>query len=481
VKSFEIIFCPVQSQCGLLIAAIACAIIALIPQTGFIGGIALRSVAVTMLGIQILHSMKNKEGKKVLLLHIFRLAAVALGLTGVALQMNYLVIGSIAAEILFQAVEAGRGAKEKDPFKALSHMSFIVIDSFVLIGMATGAWPFIVTAAAISSVVMFVLAGKVITMGVIRKDPIAIIDALCYIALGCLSIASAARAGKLYKSVPDKKHFFYRNKTDHTVTIYDKHGHVVATVEPGKTASFNVSVKDVLGGGKVTVTSGDKSSTITSSRTYFKSAVLQDPMTVKEFPNLPVGSNAVVVQDPRVRVGKSQEEQEVDLAAVTPFLNPELGPPRPCMMMRVGRPTIVIKQASTLPWGGAGYAFDLDSIRAISDHFDGWIRRETSGEDGFKDQYIVTIDVKSRTYDQLIKFFQGGTLTNLNELSESNLLELYDAADYLQIKRLRLLCQKEIATRLVNFEWNNTALFKIYLDEERSLTALLNLFDFKRG
>lgn len=55
-------------QRGLLITAIGCAILCLIPHVGFAGALSLRSVIVLMVGVKILDSMKKKEDVQTLLL-----------------------------------------------------------------------------------------------------------------------------------------------------------------------------------------------------------------------------------------------------------------------------------------------------------------------------------------------------------------------------------------------------------------------------
>lgn len=459
-------------QRGLLITAIGCAIISLIPPLGFWGALSLRSVIVLMAGVQVVHSMKTKEGMPTVLLQIVRLASIALGLSGVALHMNPLIIGSIAGEILYQVGETIRGSHEKDPYKALSHASFVILDAFILTGMLTGAWQYIVTAAAISAFMMFVFAGKTITMGIIRKDPNAVIDSICYIALGCIGITSAVRAAKLYYLVETKSHFFYKNETDHTVTIFDKNGTVIAKVAPGDSVSFNVPAKDHFPGG-VELDTGKEGPFLRPQWTDWDWKVLQKPMAPKEFPTAPIGST-FVTEDARVRTRKTEEN--IPKADLSSFLEKDPGPPMPCFLVFEEHPRFVINHQKS----NKKYIFDLAALRKVSGYLDRWVTFQSP--DGAKDEYQISFEIEETAFEQLMDFLYRGILPNLDQLTEKTLLDLYDTADYLEIERLRILCQKEIANRLDLFQWENTSLFKPYLTEERSLSPLVKCFNFeKRG
>jgi len=446
---------PLQHmQRALLVGAIACAIISLIPSLGWVGAISLRSVSCTMVGIQILHSLKKSEGKGCILLQIVRLASVALGLVGVAMHLNILVITSIALDILFQAAEAGRGTHQKDLYKSLSHASFILVDSFAMIGMLTGGWQFIVVAAALNSAVMFAFAAKTIVMGVINRDATAAFDAACYIALGGIGIASAVRTAELY-TMSYKHHYQVTNSGEKTLVLTNCNGKVIKQIAPGETVEFTgPSHLHVKG----------EYNTINPHWTEGTKHVIQKPMTAAEFPTLPIGSSAVVTEEPRLKV--EEVDRNIESEALNAFLAPVEGEPTPCLARDDDRPQIALIHQGT----SATYVFDLELACATSDFLNGWNHMNENRE--------VTLDLDKDTFDRLMRYFTHGTLNNLDRLREWELIKLYNAADFLQVNRLRLLCQREIAIRLCAMRWQNTSLFEPYIRETRSLSPLINLFDF---
>ncbi|MCH9626631.1 MAG: hypothetical protein S4CHLAM2_02570 [Chlamydiales bacterium] len=442
-------------QRALLVAAVACAILSLIPNVGWVGALTLRSFSCGVVSLHLLHGLKNKQGKGVLLLQIMRLTSVALGLAGVATHLNLLVITSLALGIMVQCGEAGRGSLQKDPYKALTHMSFVLLDAFALAAMVTGGWQYMVTAAVLNSVVMFAFATKAIVVGVMKRDVNAAFDAACYISLGAIGIASAVRTAEIIGQKPTQYHYTFRSSR-YNCTLYDKHGNIVAKAKIFEPVSFSLDPRDTYDRGGVLVDYQYGNYVTGPSHIEGVPIMIQRAMTSSEFPTLPVGSAALATENPTIRAETPPVEQ-IDSAALDAFLNPELGPPQSCVVINEKATKLVLRHAHS----DAQYTFDQKAVSAIS-------TLQTSCS-------IQNVD--RETFIRLATFLHRGEINPIDQLSENALIHLLQCAESLQISRLRLLCQREIARRLKHLEWNDTSLFR----QVGSLDPLLALFNFHRG
>lgn len=464
---------------ALLIGAIACAIICLVPHLEFAGAISLRGISCVIIGIQTLHSLRNQEGKGTILLQVMRTASVVLGLAGVATRINLLVISSIGVDIAFQAIQAGLGSHKKDIYQSLSHASFIVINTFALIGVITGACPYIVTASTLNSVVLFAFAAKAIVTRVINKDPTAAIDAACYIALGGISIASAIRCAEITDTIPKKHHYFYNNGSDKVVIIYDRHGNIIVEVKPGEAVRFSLDPKDTYRYGRLDIDENclrnNHLHVLRPDSTEYSTIVVQHPMTTPQFTRLPIGSSTIAIEEPRLKTEAAYSE--INSAQLDAFLAPVEGPLQPCFLLNSNRPKLILKRKNSLD----SYELDLESVCASFNFLKGWLRIQSGGKaekEIFESDEEIELDCSKQVFESLMQFFRHGTLEGLERLEEKELLDLHECADYLHINRLRLLCQREIARRLKRVEWRETSLFRPYIHEIRTLSPLISLFNF---
>lgn len=453
-------------QRALLVGTLVCAILSLIPSLGFVGSLSVRSLSVVTMSVQVIHSLKNEEKRDVLLPQILRLASVTLGLSGVALHMNQLVTTGIVLDILFHLIETGKGAQQKDLYKALSHLTFILIDAFAMTAMLAGGWQFAVTAASISAAAMLLFGLKAIRDYYRKNDLNYIFDAVCYFALMGIGIAGAVRAAEIITHSPENAHFVYKNETYKTVTLYDKNFNVVARVEPGQTVSITVSGDNTFFNGYYQFLAtdnlnryGDASYIICADQT-FKTIVIQAPMTVDEFPTLPVGSSAVVTQDPRWDRGNPFLVNENFMQ----FLNPTLPDRHIAAVTQEGESAIIFQNDER------SVSLDRDSSGRLSQLIHN-LAEDVEGS------FILPLPCNTTTFNRIIQYFLVGTL-DLTLLNEQELIDLSHYAAYLEMERLSPECTQEIARRLFNFEWENLELLRRRQAANRHLHVLTNLFQF---
>lgn len=109
---------------------------------------------------------------------ILRLAFGALGLAGIGMNMNILVVISLSADIGFQGIELARGVRKKDAAISLTSLNFILIDSLAIIGIISGSWAFLGAAAVVNAIAMSFFGLKACGTGVVKRDPHACWQAL---------------------------------------------------------------------------------------------------------------------------------------------------------------------------------------------------------------------------------------------------------------------------------------------------------------
>ncbi len=295
-------------QRALLAATVACAILSLIPSISVIGSLSLRTIACVTAGVQCIDAWRKDE-KTGLALQIVRLASVALGLAGVAMNMMHLVIGAIACNILFQASESALSLKEKKFDEVAIRSGLVLVDTFLMIGMATGAWPYIVTAAAISSVAMLGIGISVGIRAGMNNDKMGVFDATMLIALSAVGIASSVIAAEHHESRISKKYFFLNNDSEEKKIYHDLKGNVIAELEPGEKTTLTLERDQSVSGYHVTFVNRE-----------WEDVIVQEAMKPENFPTLPIGGSAVVLND-RNRLSVQSIEEVLEDYLQAPYPN----------------------------------------------------------------------------------------------------------------------------------------------------------------
>lgn len=193
---------PVQR--GLLVLTTACAVLSLIPPCRLAGSLALRSVALLSSGVNCAEVLQ-KEDKLSLVTQSSKVALVALGLVGVIAASPVVICASIIANLGLNLFEMGRAMVEGKTERALCQLGAVLIDTFAVGALVTGSWGLMVTAAAVSTVVMLALTGKAFTD----------FEMVCYpiLALTCFAtIFSVAPRPASYINRPTNLHHYHPAK-----------------------------------------------------------------------------------------------------------------------------------------------------------------------------------------------------------------------------------------------------------------------------
>ncbi|MCC5831989.1 MAG: hypothetical protein JJU12_02980 [Chlamydiales bacterium] len=455
---------------ALMIGAIACAIISLIPSTGMVGALALRSISCGSISIHLLTSLKNREGKGMLFFHIVRLASLSLGLAGLAAQVNLLILASIGFSLALHPTLLGMGVKKKDHFQTFVHLEHFLVDTCILIGMLTGSSSLIFTACLIHSVVMLSFSAKELTLILERKDRSAAIEFAVYFILCTLGIFSALtslRSEMLFKESAKKHHYFYENSSHKVVNIYDKHHNVIAKVEPGKSVTFSLDPKNTRHG--IIYYSSHNSPRGGEERIFPHSSEWSEPpgpMTKAEFATLPIGSSAVGSELPRSKKIapfsyeiESEELDELIASKEPPYVS--------CSIIDEEQPQIIFKKKGDR----IGRRFDFERVCGCSEFIKGW--KDWDQVEGTAE---IELDVDKDTYEYLMRFFEIGiSQEEMEAFKEKELIRLVNVADFLGIVPLLDLCKKEIALRLKMRKWANTSLLDSSLN---ALSPIVSLFNF---
>lgn len=315
-------------QKGLLVTATATSVLSLIPGLRLAGALATRSIVLLS---SVSHAVSEGHRTSALgrMADYSRIAAVGLGLIGMATVKPMLIIASLATDIGVQVIEMASQLRvaihgDDDALGRIAlHGSIIVVDSLMLAGIVTGSWPFLAVAAGVN---MLVMAG--ISISAMNKDSNReeVLEPLCYYALMLLNFVSLLSVVQLTSRHYTDSHFNYENQSDERIVIIDQHGKQIVAVEPHEKASFTVPYRDTMHHTSyAAMPTGDSYSVIPVSKGSYLYAVtleegsivsmhkcnatqidtaqqvLKPTLAYEDFPTLPLGSPSVVM-DPNPEI-----------------------------------------------------------------------------------------------------------------------------------------------------------------------------------
>jgi hypothetical protein len=211
-----------------LVAATAFAIVAIIPGTRTIGAYGLIGVGALTTGGMLALSIVERKPVDILL-SITRLGAlVILGLaigtgntqlavTGMSI-FAFLEATSCAVLITTAAKSLSEGRKvEVHPREVFAALAQMVGSILAAAAIGTGSWKVMVAACSINAVALFSMA----SMEAYDRNPL---KALCYAALGCISIASAVKIRKVVRTRVTDHWREVKNPTDTEIELTDRQG-----------------------------------------------------------------------------------------------------------------------------------------------------------------------------------------------------------------------------------------------------------------
>ncbi|MDE3045731.1 MAG: hypothetical protein KGJ02_03710 [Verrucomicrobiota bacterium] len=184
------------SQTFLLVATTVCALLSIIPPLRLGASLALRSVA--LLSVALAKEPKGAEGST---MKAAKIAAVALGLVGLAAALPLLLTISLAIDLGTQVVGLLRSIYEGDPIEALVHGFMLIIDTLALAGLIVGSWELMVASMSIAAFGM--LLGMMSAFASIKPDDdkatVAkkILMGLFFFVLAGISVAGAVSTSRI--------------------------------------------------------------------------------------------------------------------------------------------------------------------------------------------------------------------------------------------------------------------------------------------
>ncbi|MDE3046657.1 MAG: hypothetical protein KGJ02_08480 [Verrucomicrobiota bacterium] len=170
---------------GLLVAALACGILAMVPPLRMAGVLAARSISVLtrMVNFGQKYPHESAMGR---LLSIAKVAFVALGLAAIAASLPLLLVGSLGGDAVVRVVEMVRAIREGNQMRTLIQSCVLVIDVLALSAILLGSWQLMVIAACACVITMLIISAIAYKKGYS-------FEAICYLGLAALGIASAVR------------------------------------------------------------------------------------------------------------------------------------------------------------------------------------------------------------------------------------------------------------------------------------------------
>lgn len=281
-----------RSHRALLGVSVALGALSLIPPLRFVGALALRSVSFLSASASCSNrwGTDNLAGRAV---KCIRIAAVGVGLVGVAASSPATIIASLATEIALQIFDAAKAFYRGDWPKGLAHCSFVVINTLALAAVATGGWQLAVAAASISAAAMVAIG--MATAMTARSDG-DVFESGCYFALAALGVASAISAAQITSWKKVKCDYSFKNTSKFVAKIWSDrtpNAKCVAKLLPGEKIEF--SLPPIGHRDAVYVTYDGPAAPHNEWGSWvYDPVIVKNPIAAKDIPLLPITSTAVV-------------------------------------------------------------------------------------------------------------------------------------------------------------------------------------------
>lgn len=237
-----------KAQRGLLVMAAVGSLLWCIPPLRFGVGLAMKSIALLSSSV----SATDRWAKNTVLernLKVAKIAAVALGLVGLAAASPMLIIASLSADLAIQIIETFKAFVAGEWQKGLMHLAMGVVDVLAWGAIVAGSWELMVAATCVGILAMLILTIKNVYECYKSPSEVRFFDALLSSAITLITLSMAGSAvkelqGELKKET--RAHFHTANGSSVKQTFTDKHGHVLATLRPGEEGQFSVPVQDMF-------------------------------------------------------------------------------------------------------------------------------------------------------------------------------------------------------------------------------------------
>ncbi|MDE3046211.1 MAG: hypothetical protein KGJ02_06165 [Verrucomicrobiota bacterium] len=179
--------CPAGlARKGMLVAALACGILAAVPPLRIAGMLAARSVAI--LSNLVNFGETYQQGWLSRILNVARVGLVTLGLVAIVTATPVFLVASLGGDIGLQVIEMGRAIEQGNGLKFAIHFCVMLLDILALAAITTGSWQLMLAAACFGTLAMLTLMGIALNKGMG-------FEAVCYLGLAALGLVSAVNIG----------------------------------------------------------------------------------------------------------------------------------------------------------------------------------------------------------------------------------------------------------------------------------------------
>jgi hypothetical protein len=144
----------------LLIATVIFGHLSFFPSFRVIGALGIRTVSLVSSGLELERNKSAADGTEKL--HLYgKVAVVAAGIIGLILSSPLIILGSLAADSCLHALEVARAIAKGDSKKAIIHLGLLLVNTFIMAAMITGAWGFMVGAVLLNVALLGFIIYKV--------------------------------------------------------------------------------------------------------------------------------------------------------------------------------------------------------------------------------------------------------------------------------------------------------------------------------
>ena len=274
---------------ALQIATVACAIISVVPALRLAGSLALRAVAFLSTLLSSTEKLNNDLMGTVM--KCLKLAIIAFGLVAIAAASPALIVAALAVDISLHIFDASKAFYNGNIEKGLIHLGIGVINTFALAAVAAGSWQVMVTAAALSSVFMGLMAIKT-TLEIAdgKRSAWDFIDVLCHLALMGTGAVAAIKTAEITARSITKTNYQFRNYGKEGSFLFNNQNRLVGYAAPGETKIISL---DGRTGNLVT----GFNQIVRPHHYNYATHIVQPAMPVSSFPTVPVGGLSIALDE----------------------------------------------------------------------------------------------------------------------------------------------------------------------------------------
>lgn len=144
----------------LLLSTVIFGHLSFFPSLRVIGALGIRTVALVSSSLTLEQNKGTADGTEKFRLY-GKVAVVAAGILGLILSSPMIILGSLAADSALHALDAARAISKGDSKKAIIHLGLLLVNTFIMAAMITGAWGFMVGAVLLNVALLGFIIYKV--------------------------------------------------------------------------------------------------------------------------------------------------------------------------------------------------------------------------------------------------------------------------------------------------------------------------------